>query len=67
MLVVVAATLMLQHSTATDGAGNSRLAKPGCLDKCGNVSIPYPFGIGDKGCFREGLEVRCSPDSVAIL
>ncbi|CAN6179463.1 unnamed protein product [Urochloa humidicola] len=68
MVLLVAATLILQHGAATDGAaGNSSLAKPGCQDKCGNVSIPYPFGIGDKDCFREGFEVFCHPDNVPIL
>ncbi|CAN6223715.1 unnamed protein product, partial [Urochloa humidicola] len=67
LLLLVAATLMiLQHSTAIGEAGNSSLARPGCQDKCGNVSIPYPSGIG-KGCFREGFEVYCLLDNVAIL
>ena len=24
--------------------------KPGCQDKCGNVSVPYPFGILERSC-----------------
>ncbi|XP_072150730.1 wall-associated receptor kinase 4 isoform X2 [Setaria viridis] len=31
---------------------------PGCPDKCGNISIPFPFGLMP-GCFREGFEVTC--------
>ncbi|CAD6246648.1 unnamed protein product [Miscanthus lutarioriparius] len=31
----------------------------GCPDKCGNVSIPYPFGTKD-GCFRPGFFVVCN-------
>ncbi|KAK1314445.1 Wall-associated receptor kinase 2 [Acorus calamus] len=34
-------------------------AMPGCQDKCGNFSIPYPFGIGE-GCFREGFDLDCN-------
>ncbi|KAB5514866.1 hypothetical protein DKX38_028772 [Salix brachista] len=25
-------------------------AKPGCQEKCGNVSVPYPFGILERSC-----------------
>nr|CAB3466944.1 unnamed protein product [Digitaria exilis] len=59
----------MHNATITSGAdaGNNSLAKPGCQEKCGSVSIPYPFGIGDKGCFLEGFEVNCSTGNVPIL
>ncbi|KAF3444147.1 hypothetical protein FNV43_RR13837 [Rhamnella rubrinervis] len=35
------------------------IAKPGCDSRCGNVSIPYPFGTGD-GCFVDDwFEIIC--------
>ncbi|KAK1267575.1 Wall-associated receptor kinase 5 [Acorus gramineus] len=32
--------------------------KPGCQDKCGDICIPYPFGIGEN-CSREGFGIDC--------
>ena len=63
LLLAVAATLILQFSTSTGGAGTSL----GCPDKCGNVSIPYPFGMGKAVCFLEGFEVSCTSDNVPVL
>jgi len=58
--------MILQHITATTTYGvlSNSFAKPGCPDKCGNVSIPYPFGIGE-GCFHEGFNVTCNDEDQA--
>jgi hypothetical protein len=34
----------------------------GCPDKCGDISIPYPFGM-KPGCFRQGFQVTCDNSS----
>ncbi|KAJ9129318.1 hypothetical protein P3X46_010745 [Hevea brasiliensis] len=39
------------------------MAKPNCADRCGNISIPYPFGMG-KDCYMdEWFEVECNTTS----
>uniref|UniRef100_A0A804NRC5 EGF-like domain-containing protein n=2 Tax=Zea mays TaxID=4577 RepID=A0A804NRC5_MAIZE len=45
-----------QHSCASPPLP---VTLPGCPDKCGNISIPYPFGTKE-GCFKPDFEVLCN-------
>ncbi|KAH6789034.1 hypothetical protein C2S51_004040 [Perilla frutescens var. frutescens] len=61
-LTSLAVTLML--AAATDSANKFTIAKPGCPDRCGNVSIPYPFGTRE-GCYQNDeffLNCRRTPE-----
>ncbi|GKV26874.1 hypothetical protein SLEP1_g36092 [Rubroshorea leprosula] len=40
-----------------ESAGGQALAMPGCQEFCGNVSIPYPFGIGADCYMNKWFEV----------
>ncbi|KAK2976036.1 hypothetical protein RJ640_029909, partial [Escallonia rubra] len=36
------------------------LVKPNCQDKCGNITIPYPFGIGTNCSANETFMITCN-------
>lgn len=59
LLTVVAAAKNQKQEQPTPAALAPVVTLEGCPDKCGNVSIPYPFGTKD-GCFRPGFFVVCN-------
>ncbi|KAM5558460.1 hypothetical protein ABKV19_020253 [Rosa sericea] len=53
-MLLMKLTLLASATTLLAAAADKPLpppqAKPNCTDRCGDITIPYPFGIGD-GCY----------------
>ncbi|VFQ86692.1 unnamed protein product [Cuscuta campestris] len=60
-LMAAAALLIIGlFATKTAKAATTQIALPGCPEKCGDVEIPYPFGVGDEKCFLDaGFKLTC--------
>ncbi|CAA0818453.1 Wall-associated receptor kinase 2 [Striga hermonthica] len=51
---------MLLLTVTSTTSPNYPVAKPGCLDRCGDVTIPYPFGM-TPGCYHsDSFIVTCN-------
>ncbi|XP_010248089.1 PREDICTED: wall-associated receptor kinase 4-like, partial [Nelumbo nucifera] len=64
--VVLLLFLLSSFCTATAASSSSSSvksveAKPNCPDKCGKITVPYPFGFGhDPNCYRDGFKLSCN-------
>ncbi|KAB2620663.1 wall-associated receptor kinase 3-like [Pyrus ussuriensis x Pyrus communis] len=64
LVMVVEVTILLATPTPTTAQSLlPRQALPGCPDHCGNLTIPYPFGIGT-GCYlQREFNITCENSS----
>ncbi|CAL5028886.1 unnamed protein product [Urochloa decumbens] len=59
MFAVIHLAIAAAAAAATAATPASPVALPGCPSSCGDVSVPYPFGIGE-GCYHStGFNLTC--------
>ncbi|CAN6248222.1 unnamed protein product [Urochloa humidicola] len=60
------AVLWLSAAAVLLAAGAVRQPSSNCQRKCGEVDIPYPFGIGPDDCAMPGFILRCDNNSGGV-
>ncbi|XP_055812682.1 wall-associated receptor kinase 2-like [Solanum dulcamara] len=50
-------------TTITKG---TNIAKPGCPNQCGNVTVPYPFGVGSRCAIDPSFEINCTGSAATL-
>ncbi|TVU10470.1 hypothetical protein EJB05_44004, partial [Eragrostis curvula] len=60
--VILATALLVIAAVLQPAAASATIGLPGCNTTCGNVSVPYPFGI-QRGCYRPGFNLTCDTSS----
>jgi Wall-associated receptor kinase galacturonan-binding len=51
--------LIVLQSPAAASQMSPPVSLPGCRNKCGNITVPYPFGF-EPNCFREDFKLVCN-------
>nr|XP_043638354.1 wall-associated receptor kinase-like 2 [Erigeron canadensis] len=66
LLIFIILSLIVLIITPTARSA-PHIARPGCSDQCGNVSIPFPFGIGANCALNEWYAIDCVNSSTPHL
>ncbi|KAL8459684.1 hypothetical protein ACS0TY_036148 [Phlomoides rotata] len=64
---LVVLVITLTSSLAATVPLNFTIAKPNCSDRCGNISIPFPFGTSKECCLADDFFINCTRSSKAFL
>ncbi|KAI8013119.1 putative wall-associated receptor kinase-like 16 [Camellia lanceoleosa] len=60
LIVIVVVLVMILSSAVAAPPTIADLKNLGCTDLCGNVSIPYPFGLKENCYLEEGFLITCN-------
>ncbi|CAL5022448.1 unnamed protein product [Urochloa decumbens] len=67
LVAAIAATLVSSSellAAAAAGDQGPPIGLQGCKTTCGNVRVPYPFGIGPSGCYLPGFDLTCDTSHI---
>ncbi|KAJ3696879.1 hypothetical protein LUZ61_000584 [Rhynchospora tenuis] len=52
--------LLLLSPSKTKGTESAKISLPNCLDNCGGIPIPYPFGVSPNCSLSDAFLVSCN-------
>ncbi|KAM3259852.1 hypothetical protein ACQJBY_051254 [Aegilops geniculata] len=57
--IVITAAALAAGGAAASPPAPAPMGLPGCHTICGNISVPYPFGMGPARCYWPGFNLTC--------
>ncbi|KAM7481381.1 hypothetical protein LguiB_005964 [Lonicera macranthoides] len=60
-IILLSSSLIIKSTIAQQPFSGT--ISPDCLDRCGNIPIPYPFGIGSNCAFNSSFLINCNKTS----
>ncbi|XP_019187488.1 PREDICTED: wall-associated receptor kinase 2-like [Ipomoea nil] len=59
VLVFLSSSAIAQTTTTNLSQAAAPIGRPGCPTQCGNLTVPYPFGIGSGCAFDSKFQILC--------